>query len=997
MALLEDEKLVPADDLPKHSKGESKLSESVSDSDVDSRFNELASSTPAISDNEAANRYAEQTAPEDQYTSDGNERPSRFQGTVKKLRKRRGLLIGGTITAALVGFLIFIILFLIGFKLNHIKNLMLDYEFASFNRALSKEMNHMITEDAILSEGSGRLPQIDTPSLIDKLRGYDPDTILRNLGNAGMELDFEPGRLGVKGKLRSITTPEGEVYWREGAAGTPPANAKSLSDGEFLTKYKSTIDTQLVDERGFIRRSVWKDLRENSGISFAKWKEFLEKFKAIDPTPEEARATSRAENDATIADGQTITGENVDGLEEGAKQAAADHKVGLLEEEIKPRLSERFGLGSKIATVSQVVFYLTVICIAHDIYASLEKIMVNKSDSLMREAADLNTKADQQKYGSDQVTTAAINQSNNEYDGMEAGAAYQRAAGEPVALDSKGNPVNDLPEEDYPQQIIGMKLNAFVTIAKTADTVATAAAAAIIAGPEAAAVCVASDFLSKIPFIGRAAAFIAGHTISKLCKNAADVFYRVVCKPILDPRFQIGLAVAEIGLVWLDGGLKAVLAAFTEALPRLALQYAGTEILFGHIIPSLMEDLSGFHHSGQETAPTRIAKVDAGDNLLRNSTAMATGAHKISTKKALRDQAVAIKERQDSIRKQSLAYRWFNLDNNYSLATRFLVAIPTGPRSMMAKINSFTAAMRNPFSIVASLSTPVQASIEDYGPEALYGIQQYGWDDTELDPKDATFNFDTNTHYVESKYEDLQKKYGQCFQGKLIDRELKGAFGDSKYDNCKDVDAKRFGKYVLDCYSVEQLLSQGSTDDTYNNSDCSAVVKGEKGADSTPNPSNDDTPDDADIGAGIDTSSVPCAAGTDAGIQETYQKNSIHLCTVGGITVNASISGQLNSLLTKAKAAGITLTGSGFRSYKTQIQLRKDHNCADIYTASAKTCNPPTARPGTSMHEQGLAIDFSGIGQHDPTNPKFIWLSANAGPDFQNLPSESWHWSTNGR
>ena len=30
-----------------------------------------------------------------------------------------------------------------------------------------------------------------------------------------------------------------------------------------------------------------------------------------------------------------------------------------------------------------------------------------------------------------------------------------------------------------------------------------------------------------------------------------------------------------------------------------------------------------------------------------------------------------------------------------------------------------------------------------------------------------------------------------------------------------------------------------------------------------------------------------------------------------------------------------------------------------IYQMPASACSPPTARPGTSMHEQGLAIDFT--------------------------------------
>jgi LAS superfamily LD-carboxypeptidase LdcB len=50
------------------------------------------------------------------------------------------------------------------------------------------------------------------------------------------------------------------------------------------------------------------------------------------------------------------------------------------------------------------------------------------------------------------------------------------------------------------------------------------------------------------------------------------------------------------------------------------------------------------------------------------------------------------------------------------------------------------------------------------------------------------------------------------------------------------------------------------------------------------------------------------------------------------------------------------------------------------------------------MHEQGLAIDFTQNGSTLTRGSSgFQWLVANAGRfGFRNLPSEPWHWSTNG-
>jgi septal ring factor EnvC (AmiA/AmiB activator) len=124
----------------------------------------------------------------------------------------------------------------------------------------------------------------------------------------------------------------------------------------------------------------------------------------------------------------------------------------------------------------------------------------------------------------------------------------------------------------------------------------------------------------------------------------------------------------------------------------------------------------------------------------------------------------------------------------------------------------------------------------------------------------------------------------------------------------------------------------------------------------------------------------------------------IPLATVGGITVASSIAGQLQSMLSAAAADGVTLSGSGYRDSSRQIALRRQ-NCGSsdyaVYQMSAEGCSPPTARPGASKHEQGLAIDFANCSSR--STACFQWLAGNAASfGFFNLPSEPWHWSTTG-
>lgn len=125
-----------------------------------------------------------------------------------------------------------------------------------------------------------------------------------------------------------------------------------------------------------------------------------------------------------------------------------------------------------------------------------------------------------------------------------------------------------------------------------------------------------------------------------------------------------------------------------------------------------------------------------------------------------------------------------------------------------------------------------------------------------------------------------------------------------------------------------------------------------------------------------------------------------NVCTkrVQGITVNCLVADRVDAMLTAAKASGTPLSGGGYRDGKQQIVLRRAH-CGSsdyaIYQMRSSQCRPPTARPGASMHERGLAIDFNACSSRGTACHQ--WLKANAAQfGFYNLPSEPWHWSVNG-
>ena len=125
-------------------------------------------------------------------------------------------------------------------------------------------------------------------------------------------------------------------------------------------------------------------------------------------------------------------------------------------------------------------------------------------------------------------------------------------------------------------------------------------------------------------------------------------------------------------------------------------------------------------------------------------------------------------------------------------------------------------------------------------------------------------------------------------------------------------------------------------------------------------------------------------------------------CPTGGvIEVAGDISGSVQRLLDDANEAGITMCGHGYRDPADQIRVRRE-NCGTsnyaIYQAPSSACSPPTARPGESMHEQGLAIDFTVGGRTIGSgSAAYRWMKANAANyGLYNLPGEPWHFSVNG-
>ncbi len=131
----------------------------------------------------------------------------------------------------------------------------------------------------------------------------------------------------------------------------------------------------------------------------------------------------------------------------------------------------------------------------------------------------------------------------------------------------------------------------------------------------------------------------------------------------------------------------------------------------------------------------------------------------------------------------------------------------------------------------------------------------------------------------------------------------------------------------------------------------------------------------------------------------TPSVGTVGICTVEGTEVACSIAKRFGDMVADARVDGVDLSGGGgYRSPAGQVAVRRK-NCgtspAAIYEVPADACSPPTARPGSSQHELGLAVDFKNCWTR--STACHVWLAANADRyGLFPLDVEPWHWSESG-
>ena len=125
-----------------------------------------------------------------------------------------------------------------------------------------------------------------------------------------------------------------------------------------------------------------------------------------------------------------------------------------------------------------------------------------------------------------------------------------------------------------------------------------------------------------------------------------------------------------------------------------------------------------------------------------------------------------------------------------------------------------------------------------------------------------------------------------------------------------------------------------------------------------------------------------------------------------GLQLRKIAADSLQEMALAASAEGINLVaGSAYRSVANQAQIYE----REVRTYGRETADRQSARPGTSQHQLGLALDFAPISDAFAETPASQWLIDNAGsfgwslsfPDgYEEVTGyrwESWHYRYVGR
>lgn len=380
-------------------------------------------------------------------------------------------------------------------------------------------------------------------------------------------------------------------------------------------------------------------------------------------------------------------------------------------------------------------------------------------------------------------------------------------------------------------------------------------------------------------------------------------------------------------------------------------------------------------------------------------------------------ESLAVYQR-DTAANRSLAERYLSTGSLDSITSRSLVAVSNVDSTSLASF--FTSLPRTFKSFASTISMPFSgkanaAGQDGYRAADFAGIQTYDFPATcyDNDPISADPASGTNIIQIVGGIPPSELTWDLVTDADAWYKYVYEKIGEDT-ENADLVAEKIYNCHLLDT-AVRSGLGYVYGYKNDNGLD-------ESGSSSSAQPPTSDSPSSTAgsqiVGnVGDNSDSVGCAPGTkDLGIVKTrytgqYKTSSgpliIRLCQVssipgngdatngnslsGGATVNSRVSGAWQALGQAAQSANIPISSNS--------SFRLEDSCGG--TGDGISC----AKPGTSPHQTGIAIDFAQMSlkgssttscsgrAREPANPTWQWLYKNAEKfGIKQYSYESWHW-----
>lgn len=852
----------------------------------------------------------------------------------------------------------FIFLFISGFNIGQVAKSLRSTAFAGIHYANYRRLTQLEIQNSIetaTGAESRELRNLKGTSLYDKFRRYNSQKILTNLGQEGK---FRITTFtDVDGARRLITEVNGERFLQPKIS-TTDRIFSPIESYKQAKEYRRGIESAakeidlLKTASRYTRSRAGKDILDASGASLTRWQEagrrirnFADNLKSRSEKLRKPSSYKPSLDDAKKGTDNVdeILEERFDDLDDIGGVRTTDPTTGeVLFDSIPDEIADEAVKKSasrinKIARAGTFIpFAATLYCTANDYINGLDARNEDRDSAFKRQGFLPQTTYDQYEAGD--VTAEAVVQESKLYDGFQDSPDYQLDIGNPNVL-ATTQWTGGLDESDMPYQKNDGKLYESL------------------------------DAITPPPGTG-------GSIINTLCgalTSPAGTGVSVALEAVLTA------ASAGSG----RAGAEGVKISFRETLRQSFTTSAGRKIIakriaadgalilgLNYLINNIVKDSSGLDNAGLGDGADTYSRARVGTKMWASEEALYSGGRALTTPESIGLKKLTTEQRIAQMQKKPLLER-LSMSNIYSPTSQFIASIPVTKSRASKKATGFLASAFNPLVSFASSTQRLatarvipEGSAYAIGPTNMYGFPDVGYSAGELEKmlEEDYFPYQ-NTAWVESNggpeaFEDIDACLSKGLLNLLKKTDSTGETGECSAEKMSTDRAFRYRLYKMD----EAMLDMGLE-----------IQEGPQ------------------VGSPTATSK-PVSEGV-IGLEDTATTSN-----GGGIIMRKDLVPKVEAMVDAATKAGVALTGTGWRDTNKQIELRKKH-CGtsefDIYKKSPSACRPPTARPGSSNHERGTAIDFKNCSSRSTSC--FKWLAQNAATyGFYNLPSEPWHWSVDG-